>query len=327
MRFLPCPALFLSKNSYFLQFLRIFDVRFDYIWYNAVMVEISVNNKEAAKFDSLLPSDFNPNERMAAHLRARTEKPDDYPKRIPLPEGTTWEIIDMEYYKPDDYTAQTVFDHDHTKDPSNKKLWADPADLSLVEHPYISYEGEVKFDERGRPLNPMGPTGLEGRGLLGGWGANFAADPVVTRTNKDGKLELILINRSDTGQLALPGGMVDAGERVTAAVARELGEETSASLDFTNAVPVFRGYVDDRRNTDNAWIESEAYHLHINPEEVSELEAGDDASAVSWRVVDENLLNELYANHSGMVKRAVYHWQKETRSVVDKTGYIHSLEQ
>lgn len=33
----------------------------------------------------------------------------------------------------------------------------------------------------GRPLNPLGRTGLKGRGLLGRWGPNHAADPIVTR--------------------------------------------------------------------------------------------------------------------------------------------------
>lgn len=33
----------------------------------------------------------------------------------------------------------------------------------------------------GRPLNPQGRTGLKGRGILGKWGPNHAADPIVTR--------------------------------------------------------------------------------------------------------------------------------------------------
>ena len=58
---------------------------------------------------------------------------------------------------------------------------------------------------------------VSGRGLLGHWGPNHAGDPVVTRWAKDQKgnqakvLEIILITRKDSGELALPGGMVDAG--------------------------------------------------------------------------------------------------------------------
>ena len=33
----------------------------------------------------------------------------------------------------------------------------------------------------GLPRNPIGRTGLTGRGLLGRWGPNHAADPIVTR--------------------------------------------------------------------------------------------------------------------------------------------------
>lgn len=33
----------------------------------------------------------------------------------------------------------------------------------------------------GRPLNPQGRTGLNGRGILGKWGPNHAADPIVSR--------------------------------------------------------------------------------------------------------------------------------------------------
>ena len=44
-----------------------------------------------------------------------------------------------------------------------------------------SYEGDYQLDSNGRPLNPRGRTGLVGRGLLGRWGPNHAADPIVTR--------------------------------------------------------------------------------------------------------------------------------------------------
>ena len=86
-------------------------------------------------------------------------------------------------------------------------------------------------EETNRPKNPQGRTGcmqqalilfilnrfillVSGRGLLGRWGPNHAADPVVTRWAKGRKekvLEIILISRRDSGDLALPGGMVDPG--------------------------------------------------------------------------------------------------------------------
>ncbi len=70
----------------------------------------------------------------------------------------------------------------------------------------------------GRPINPVGRTGLTGRGRLGKWGPNHAADPVVTRWKTDDKgkkvkdpqtkkfiLQFVAIQRSDTGEWAIPG--------------------------------------------------------------------------------------------------------------------------
>lgn len=43
-----------------------------------------------------------------------------------------------------------------------------------------SHTGEYKV-RGGCPFNPVGRTGIIGRGLLGRWGVNHAADPVVSR--------------------------------------------------------------------------------------------------------------------------------------------------
>ena len=90
----------------------------------------------------------------------------------------------------------------------------------------VSHEGEYQVSEAGRPLNIQGRTGLSGRGVLGKWGPNHAADPIVTRWRRNqageiikneetGKnvLEFVSIQRKDSGEWAIPGGMVDPGER------------------------------------------------------------------------------------------------------------------
>lgn len=45
---------------------------------------------------------------------------------------------------------------------------------------------------------------------------------------------------------------------------------------------VYRGYVDDPRNTDNAWMETTAFHFHCSDAVARRLplRAGDDASDV-----------------------------------------------
>lgn len=43
-----------------------------------------------------------------------------------------------------------------------------------------SHEGKYEVID-GIPRNPIGRTGITGRGCLGRWGPNHAADPIVTR--------------------------------------------------------------------------------------------------------------------------------------------------
>lgn len=49
----------------------------------------------------------------------------------------------------------------------------------------------------GYPLNPIGRTGIVGRGVLGRWGPNHAADPVVTRWKRlqNGDLAVDVTNK------------------------------------------------------------------------------------------------------------------------------------
>uniref|UniRef100_A0A915D508 Nudix hydrolase domain-containing protein n=1 Tax=Ditylenchus dipsaci TaxID=166011 RepID=A0A915D508_9BILA len=82
------------------------------------------------------------------------------------------------------------------------------------------------IDGQGRPQNPMGRTGISGRGLLGKWGPNHAADPIVSRFTKDNKLQYVAIKRADNGLWSLPGGMRDNGEQDACITAiREFLEE------------------------------------------------------------------------------------------------------
>ena len=73
------------------------------------------------------------------------------------------------------------------------------------------------MDRCNRPLNIRGRTGVSGRGVLGKWGPNHAADPVVTRWKRNelgekvvhetsGKpiLEFVCIQRRDTGGALFP---------------------------------------------------------------------------------------------------------------------------
>lgn len=171
---------------------------------------------------------------------------------------------------------------------------------------------------------------MSGRGLLGRWGPNHAADPIVTRWEvnsqgekvyKDGKpvLQFVAIKRKDTGQWAIPGGMVEPGDTVSATLKKEFGEEALNSTEvseeeraqiekqlddlFHHGDTIYKGYVDDPRNTDNAWMETVAVNFHDDTGKVFgnfKLVAGDDAGAVTWVSIDHNL--ELYASHLDFIR-------------------------
>lgn len=211
------------------------------------------------------------------------------------------------------------------------KPWADLEHVNPSFNPkYNELDGNVNrkshigaYQVKGKlPLNPFGRTGLRGRGILGRYGPNHAADPIVSTwkrddngvivKHEDGKpiLKVLCIQRGDTKEIALPGGMVDAGENVSATLKREFIEEAlngkiqESELDefFSKNDEIFEGYVDDLRNTDNAWIETVAVNFH--DEDGSFLnklnfEAGDDAIAIHW--IDVSSAVKLYASHSRLI--------------------------
>lgn len=228
------------------------------------------------------------------------------------------------------------------------KVWADPAEPANLVDKYNTLDGKVNRQSHCGtyqvmngvyPLNPYGRTGLKGRGLLGRWGPNHAADPIVSRWKRGeaGKvlynsssglkiLQICIIQRQDCGEMALPGGMVDPGEAVSQTLKREFTEEALNSKDSKesqqilddffsseNGVEVYKNYVDDPRNTDNAWMETVAVNFHDETGDrvgLWELCAGDDAAHVQWMDMDKNL--PFYANHKQFIEEVVRrlggHW-------------------
>jgi len=261
--------------------------------------------------------------------------------RQEVPAGyISWDI-DFPEYDPITFTAPHI----------TGKPWADPDLTNPGFQPQwnqmdgqinrSSHEGMYKV-QNGLPLNIRGRTGLNGRGILGRFGPNHAADPIVTRWKRDAHgnvvtcdkngrkiLQFVAIQRRDNNEWAIPGGMVDSGENVSATVRREFMEEALNGLEmendskqnvekmlndfFSKGTKIYQGYVDDPRNTDCAWMETTAFLFHDDTgEDVGKLplQAGDDAKALKWIDISSDI--QLYASHQDFIEKAVMklgaHW-------------------
>ena len=251
------------------------------------------------------------------HTKSRTEKHASYPARFFVPDnGIIWDI-QFDFYQPTEFTAPVVL--------NKNTAWADPQSIKAVTRVFASFEGDVQFNTMGIPLNPMGRTGLRGRGILGKWGANFAVDGIVTRLNPNSnQLEVLTITRCDTGEIALPGGMVDLDETVVETRNRELEEELSIKpTDLSNHLyeeTVYSGYVDDPRNTDNAWMETTVIHTHLAYENATSMKvcAGDDASDFKWLPITTESFSLFYANHGSSLLLAVKKMLQSNRLPLDE---------
>jgi len=218
-----------------------------------------------------------------------------------------------------------VLQNDRNK---KEKGYADPAEWTTELQTEVANRvsnalkvgGKVNMHD-GKPRNPIGRTGIVGRGLLGKYGPNQAADALVTRFNESGALEMIAISRRDANIWAMPGGMVDGKEAANHASCREFFEEACAwknptehakvkekleKLFMEDAAVGYVGYVDDPRNTDNAWMETSCFHVHVNDKAILKnlkLEAGDDAKDAKWIKVsdDDPDFSHLYASHRQIV--------------------------
>uniref|UniRef100_A0A8C6XFP7 Transient receptor potential cation channel subfamily M member 2 n=1 Tax=Naja naja TaxID=35670 RepID=A0A8C6XFP7_NAJNA len=176
--------------------------------------------------------------------------------------------------------------------------------------------------EGGLPLNPMGRTGLRGQGILRFFGPNHALHPVVTRwrRNVDGSiyrknlkkmLEVLVVNFPFLDNWALLGGSLEPGEALPQKIKQVLRREFWPQFQklLNQGTEIYKGYVDDPRNTDNAWIETVAISVHFEDQNDVEmkrlnsfLQGCDFEVMVRWQVVDKKI--PLYVNHKELLRKA-----------------------
>ncbi|XP_068837675.1 transient receptor potential cation channel subfamily M member 2 isoform X2 [Capricornis sumatraensis] len=241
--------------------------------------------------------------------------------RFPVPnEKVPWET-EFLVYNPPFYTA----------DRKDKDL-VDPVGDALEPLSRISYNAvDGPLDRRsfhgvyavrdGLPLNPMGRTGLRGRGDLSYFGPNHTLQPVLTRWRRslDGAicrknvkkmLEVLVVKSGPSEHWMLPGGSREPGEMLPRKLKQVLRREFWSSFEslLTQGMEVYKGYMDDPRNTDNAWIETVAVSIHFPDQSDVELKrlnshlhSCDEGMAIRWQVVDERI--SLCDNHKVILQK------------------------
>lgn len=131
----------------------------------------------------------------------------------------------------------------------------------------------LAFDQYHRPVHPWINSLLSdevgvytGKGFYRQWGPNYTADPIIMRTDTVEPMTL-LIRRNDTHRWALAGGFVDPNEQGQDAAMREAMEETLLPLNHFDPKirHVYTGPVADVRMTANAWPETQAYVVSLDP--------------------------------------------------------------
>ena len=236
---------------------------------------------------------------------------------------------------------QTKFDdysptfYDNPRD----NLFNEPADPYLVSYFNENVEGVNRQSNTaeyavidGKPLNPKGRTGLEGRGELERWGPNHITISLISRwAMRDGKLmtinnqrivEVIAIRQSDSEKWDLPGGYIQVNESISDAHKRTFLETTmglkqkmgqkklalqqQADRWMQSGIILYKGYFDDARNTDNSWIEVHAVNYHQEESTLPEVfQPGEGIAEIEWKVMDDkHLLNK---NNLWMMKKMCIH--------------------
>ncbi|KAJ1121117.1 hypothetical protein NDU88_009245 [Pleurodeles waltl] len=239
--------------------------------------------------------------------------------RFPVPDELVPWQVDFPLYNPPYYIAER--EGRGTYNPWAETSGSEPKREYNSKTNFINLESTCgKYTVKdGLPLNPMGRTGLKGVGSLRWYGPNHCLHPVLTRwkrnnngsiSRKDSKkvLEVLVVKREGSERWGLPGGTLGPGEKLPSKLKEILKEEFCKTFEALQerGTEVYNGYLDDPRNTDNAWVETRAVNVHFeSPEDLNlltlnHLDVGPTVSS-RWQIVDHKI--PLHANMKDILQR------------------------
>jgi ADP-ribose pyrophosphatase len=251
---------------------------------------------------SLVADDF--------HLKVRAERPGDYPERQRISIDEAPWVLECPSYDPPYYVSKPVLAADRTHVEGG---WADPEDIAAMTEE-LAARPSKRRDAEGRPLNPRGRTGIAGRGALGLWGVNLSIAATVVRVNPaTGELDVLLGGGEDGGDLELPKGFLIPGEEPAVAVTRVLEAETGWHPGGDVGAAVFEGYTYDQRQTDHAWVESQAYVVVAEEGVPDQFEPAGAFDVVTWWPLDDETVNRVPPGQAAFVRAAAERLREDGR--------------
>jgi ADP-ribose pyrophosphatase len=242
------------------------------------------------------------------HLQIRGARPQAYPPRQRISIDLSLWDVDCDEYDPPYYVDQSVLQSDTQRVPGG---WADPEDFNKAVDDVAAGSSRHR-DDKGRPLNPRGRTGIAGRGLLGRWGVNPSAGAVVVRRGDEAnRFDILVGKREGASAVALPKGFLRAGEEAECAARRILELETGWSAEDKHGDEILEGFFYDPRQTDHAWVEMRTFLFFMDFDAAPQrFEPGSDFEEVRWMPLDAETVNRIPSNEARLIRRSIKHLQQ-----------------
>jgi bifunctional NMN adenylyltransferase/nudix hydrolase len=132
-----------------------------------------------------------------------------------------------------------------------------------------------------------------------GVGPFTTVDTVVVQSG-----HVLLIERGDNGQLALPGGFLNADETLIQGALRELAEETGLEIAQVEVPFLLRAQhtFDDVHRDPRARIITTGFLLELPPGVLPAVNGSDDAVAAKWVPIAELRTDAMYSDHAFIIR-------------------------
>ncbi|VDL62182.1 unnamed protein product [Hymenolepis diminuta] len=219
------------------------------------------------------------------------------------PDKTAWTTRYPDYFAYDSSEETVIYPDDSAHDGENFQHGVSFGSSAILRSiPFNTYDsknhirrqsllGRYRLDPNtGAPLNPMGRTGLLGKGLLPRWGPNHSVVIVVTRWSRNpksgtpvlrgnkGVLQVVALERLK--RFCLPWFFTDHESRcdydecvpallhayfkhrARAVCSEKRADRLLRRLDKADITQIFKGYLDDQLNADGGWIETVVINFH-----------------------------------------------------------------